>query len=210
MAEKKEKATQKKSPKAAAEPKAQAAKAHTAPKAEAAPKKEKKAPAPKAKAAPKAEVKPRIERKAHKKDQKSFILKPHEVQHQWFILDASGKTLGRFAAEVTKILRGKHKPTFTTFVDGGDGVIIINAEKIHVTGNKEAQKIYRYHTGAMSGMREIPYRTMKARKPEYIIERAVKGMMPKTRLANAQLKRLRIFAGSEHAMEAQQPIQVNI
>lgn len=141
---------------------------------------------------------------------KTFILKDPEVQHEWFILDASGKTLGRFACEVAKILRGKHKPTFTTFSDGGDGVIIINAEKIRVTGNKEAQKIYRYHTGAMSGMREVPYRTMQARKPEYIIEHAVKGMMPKTRLANTQLKRLRVFAGAEHGMEAQKPVQANI
>lgn len=144
------------------------------------------------------------------KNAKTFIIKESELQRAWFILDAEGKTLGRFASEVTKILRGKHKPTFTTFADGGDGVIIINAEKIHVTGAKRAQKIYRYHTGAMSGMREVPFETMQARKPEYIIERAVKGMMPKTRLSNAQLKRLRIFAGTEHDMEAQKPIPVNL
>lgn len=142
--------------------------------------------------------------------QKTFLLKDHEVQHNWFILDAAGKTLGRFAAEVTKILRGKHKPTFTTSADGGDGVIIINAEKIHVTGAKEAQKIYRYYTGSMSGLREVPYRTMKARKPEYILEHAIKGMMPKTRLAKGQLSRLRVFAGTEHNMAAQKPIQANI
>lgn len=138
------------------------------------------------------------------------MLKDEEVKHSWFILDAAGKTLGRFSAEVTKILRGKHKPSFTTYADGGDGVIIINADKIKVTGNKEAQKTYIYHTGAVGGLRTIPYRTMQARNPEYIIEHAVKGMMPKTRLANAQLKRLRIFAGTEHDMEAQQPIQANI
>lgn len=144
------------------------------------------------------------------KQQKTTLLKSKDVQHNWFILDAEGKTLGRFASEVTKILRGKHKPTFTTSTDGGDGVIVINAEKIAVTGAKAAQKIYRYHTGAMSGMREVPYRTMLARKPEYIIERAVKGMMPKTRLANAQLKRLRIYAGTEHELDAQKPIKANI
>jgi large subunit ribosomal protein L13 len=143
-------------------------------------------------------------------NKKSFILKDQEVIHQWFILDASGKTLGRFASEVTKILRGKHKPTFTTFADGGDGVIVINAEKIRVTGAKEAQKIYRYYTGSMSGMREIPYRTMKARKPAYILEHAIKGMMPKTRLARQQYSRLRVFAGPEHGMAAQKPIQANI
>ncbi len=172
------------------------------------------APAKKAKAAKK-------EQKAEKKEQKAaltgkvnrqktFIVKPHEFKHEWFILDATGKTLGRLACEIAKILRGKHKPTFTTFADAGDGVIVVNAEKVRVTGNKEAQKIYRYHTGSMSGMREIPYRTMLARKPTYIIENAVKGMMPQSRLAEAQLKRLRVFAGTEHNMDAQKPVQVNI
>lgn len=144
------------------------------------------------------------------KKQKTFQLKKDGINRTWFVLDAEGKTLGRFASEITKILRGKHKPTFTSFIDGGDGVIVINADKIHVTGAKEAQKIYRYHTGSVNGLREIPYRTMQARKPEYIIESAVKGMMPKTRLANAQLKRLRVCAGTEHDMAAQKPVQANI
>jgi len=129
---------------------------------------------------------------------------------KWFIMDATGKTLGRFATEVAKILRGKHKPTFTPHVDAGDGVIIINAEKIIVTGAKEAQKIYRHHTGAMSGMRETPYRIMKARKPDYILRHAIEGMMPSTRLAEAQVKKLRIFAGDQHGMEAQQPIALSV
>lgn len=144
------------------------------------------------------------------KQKKSFQLKEADVKRNWFILDATGKTLGRLASEVTKILRGKHKPTFTTFIDGGDGVIIINAEKIVVTGNKEAEKKYIYYTGSMSGLREVPYRTMKARKPEYIIEHAVKAMMPRTRLANAQLKKLRVFAGAEHNLTAQKPVQATI
>lgn len=144
------------------------------------------------------------------KQQKSFQLKQADIKRTWFILDASGKTLGRFASEITKVLRGKHKPTFTTYMDGGDGVIVINADKIVVTGNKEAEKIYRYYTGSMSGLREVPYRTMKARHPEYIIEHAVKCMMPRTRLANAQLKRLRVFVGTEHNMSAQKPINANI
>ena len=149
---------------------------------------------------------------ATKKKNTTILLTKEEAlaARKWILLDATGKTLGRFAAEVAKILRGKHKPTFTSHVDTGDGVIIINAEKIVVTGAKEAQKIYRYHTGAMSGMREVPYRTMKARKPDYIIRHAVKGMMPKTRLTEAQLKKLRIFAGDKHEMEAQQPLSVNI
>lgn len=142
--------------------------------------------------------------------QKSFQQKEAEYKRDWIILDASGKTLGRLASEITKILRGKHKPTFTTYADAGDGVIVINSKEIAVTGNKEAQKLYRYYTGAIDGLREIPYRTMKARKPNFIIERAVKGMMPKTRLANAQYKRLRVFAGPEHNMVAQKPLQANI
>ncbi len=133
-----------------------------------------------------------------------------EVGKKWFLLDASGKTLGRFSAEVAKILRGKHKPTFTSHVDAGDGVVIINAAKIKVTGAKAAQKIYRYHTGAMSGLREVPYEIMLARKPDYIIRHAVKGMMPKTRLAEAQMKKLRIFADTEHDLQAQLPIVAQI
>ena len=142
--------------------------------------------------------------------QKSFQLKTADVKHSWFILDAAGKTLGRFVSEISKILRGKHKPTYTTYIDGGDGVIVINADKIRVTGRKASQKIYRYYTGYISGMRETPYDIMHDRKPEYIIEHAVKGMMPKTRLGNAQYKRLRVFAGEKHDMEAQKPIRANI
>ncbi len=141
---------------------------------------------------------------------KTFIPNKKETKLNWFIFDATGKTLGRLTSEISKILRGKHKPTFTTYLDCGDGVIVINAEKVKVTGSKEAQKIYRYYTGAISGLREIPYRVMMARKPQYIIESAVKGMMPKTRLAKQQLRKLRVFAGAEHDLAAQQPIQVNI
>jgi len=140
----------------------------------------------------------------------TIMLKDREVKHEWYILDAAGKTLGRFAAEVSKVLRGKHKPTFTPHVDGGDGVIVINVDKIVVTGSKEAQKVYRYHTGFMGGMREVPYRVMQDRKPGYIISHAVKGMMPKTKLGRAQMKRLRVFSGEEHGMEAQKPVKVNV
>lgn len=141
---------------------------------------------------------------------KTIMHRKEDSKPNWFILDATGKTLGRFASEVAKILRGKHKPTFTTYSDAGDGVIVINADKIKVTGSKEATKVYHYYTGSINGLRAVPYRVMMARKPPYIIEHAVKGMMPKTRLANAQLKKLRIFAGSEHNLEAQKPIKANI
>lgn len=150
------------------------------------------------------------QQKAKASFQKTTLLKKEEAKHDWFILDASGKTLGRLASEISKILRGKHRPTYTPHVDGGDGVIIINAEKVVVTGNKEAQKLYRYHTGFVGNLKEIDYRTMQARKPEFIIETAVKGMMPKNRLTRKQMKRLRIFAGESHNMQAQQPVNVNI
>jgi large subunit ribosomal protein L13 len=128
---------------------------------------------------------------------------------RWFLFDATGKTLGRFASEIAKVLHGKHKTTFTPNIDTGDGVIIINAEKIKVTGAKEAQKIYKYHTGAMSGLREVPYRVMIGRKPDYILRNAIKGMMPKTRLSEEQLKRLRIFAGDQHDLTAQNPTVIS-
>ena len=141
---------------------------------------------------------------------KTIMHRKEDSKPIWFILDAAGKTLGRFATEVTKILRGKHKPTFTTYSDAGDGVIVLNADKIRVTGTKEAQKEYISYTGYMSGLRRVPYRVMKARKPEFIIEHAVKGMMPHTRLARAQIKRLRVFVGTEHNLDAQKPIKANI
>jgi len=137
-------------------------------------------------------------------------VKASEVSHQWFILDAAGKTLGRLSAEVAKILRGKHKPLYCPDRDIGDGVILLNADKVRVTGNKEAQKVYRHHTGWIGNFKEIPYRVMQQKKPQYIIEHAVKGMMPKTRLGRAQMKRLRIFAGEEHNMQSQKPVKVNI
>lgn len=148
--------------------------------------------------------------KSRAKIYSSFLEKKETVKRDWLILNAEGKTLGRFASEVTKILRGKHKPSFTPSVDCGDGVIIINADKIEVSGAKEAQKMYRYHSTFPGGLREIPYRTMLARKPAFILERAVQGMMPKSRLGKQQLKRLRVFAGTDHQMSAQKPVNVNV
>lgn len=136
--------------------------------------------------------------------------KEAEKSRKWFLFDASGKTLGRFAAEVAKILRGKHRPDFTPNVDCGDGVVIINAEKIEVTGMKKARKIYRSYTGYIGGLREVPFDTMLARKPEHVLMHAIKGMMPKTRLGGQQVKKLRVFKGATHDMEAQKPIPVNI
>jgi large subunit ribosomal protein L13 len=144
--------------------------------------------------------------------QKTPLLTKKEAisTRQWYLFDATGKTLGRFAAEVAKILRGKHRPDFTPYIDGGDGVVIINADKIAVTGMKRARKIYKSYTGFIGGLREVPYETMIARKPEFVLMHAIKGMMPKSRLGDQQVKKLRIFKGANHDMEAQQPIPVNI
>jgi len=144
--------------------------------------------------------------------QKTRLLTKQEAidTRKWHLLDATGKTLGRFAAEVAKILRGKHRTDYTPHVDCGDGVVIINAEKIQVTGMKEARKIYRSYTGFIGGMREVPYDTLMARKPTMILERAIKGMMPKTRLGGQQVRKLRIYAGPEHRMKAQNPTPANI
>lgn len=146
----------------------------------------------------------------HKQKTPLMTKKEAEQSRKWYLFDASGKTLGRFAAEVAKILRGKHRPEFTPNVDCGDGVVIINAEKIQVTGMKEARKIYKSYTGFIGGLRETPFETMIARKPEYVLMHAIKGMMPKTRLGGQQVKKLRIFKGASHDMDAQKPIPVNI
>jgi large subunit ribosomal protein L13 len=148
-----------------------------------------------------------------RKNKESTLLLTKEqagASRKWFVLDAKGKTLGRFASEVAVILRGKHKTTYTPHVDGGDGVIIINAEHICVTGNKEVQKNYIYNTGYVGGLREIPLNVMRGRKPQFILEHAIKGMMPDNRLTSLQLKRLRVFAGDNHDMDAQKPIAVEI
>lgn len=133
-----------------------------------------------------------------------------ERRVQWLVFDATGKTLGRFASEIAKILRGKHTPAYTPNIDVGDGVIVLNATKIVVTGDKETKKHYRHHTGHMGGLREIPYNIMMDRHPERIIEKAVWGMMPHTRLGRQQIKRLKVFTGTEHNLQAQQPVSMNI
>lgn len=141
----------------------------------------------------------------------NFLTKKQALDSRnWFELDATGKTLGRFAAEVAKILMGKHRCDYTPYVDTGDGVVILNADKIKVTGMKHARKIYRSYTGFMSGLREVPYETMLARKPTHILWHAISGMMPKTRLGRQQLKKLRIHAAKEHNVKAQKPVTLNI
>lgn len=141
---------------------------------------------------------------------KTTVLNRNQVNHEWLVIDATGKTLGRLASEIVKVLRGKHRVDYTPHVDCGDGVIVINAAKITVSGAKEAQKVYRHCTGYPGGLREIPFRTMLSRKPEYILEHAVKGMIPRTSLGRKQLTRLRIYAGADYEMAAQKPQIVNI
>lgn len=136
---------------------------------------------------------------------KSFLAKPQEIERKWYVIDAEGKTLGRLASEVAKILRGKHKPIYTPHVDTGDHVIIVNAEKIVLTGKKLEQKYYRYHTGYPGGLREIPYKKLIAENPEKAVFLAVKGMLPKNRLGRKMIKKLRVYRGSEHNHQAQKP-----
>lgn len=136
---------------------------------------------------------------------KCFIAKPLEVVHEWYIIDAEGKTLGRLSTEVASILRGKRKPIYTPHVDTGDYVIIINAEKIEVTGKKRTDKMYDHHTGYPGGLKSISFEKLQAKKPEEIIRHAVKGMMPKGKLGRAMFKKLKIYAGTAHKHEAQSP-----
>ena len=145
-------------------------------------------------------------------NQKTSTLTKQEalLSRKWYLFDASGKTLGRFAAEIAKILRGKHRTDFTPHVDCGDGVVIVNADKIAVTGMKEARKMYKSYTGFIGGFREVPLQTMRARKPTFVLMHAIKGMMPKTRLGGQQVKKLRIYSGPEHTMQAQNPTPVNL
>jgi len=136
---------------------------------------------------------------------KTYVAKPAEISRKWYVVDAQGRVLGRMASEIAAILRGKNKPEFTPFMDAGDFVIVINASKIVLTGNKLDQKLYRYHTGYPGGLKEIKYRNMIQNKPEKVIELAVKGMLPKNALGRAMYKKLFVYAGPDHEQAAQQP-----
>ncbi len=136
---------------------------------------------------------------------KSYVAKPLEIERKWYVIDATDKTLGRLSTQIATILRGKHKPIYTPHVDTGDFVIVVNAEKIKVTGNKENAKMYRWHTGYIGHLKERTYKEMMAKRPEEIIRLSVKGMMPKNSLGNQMFKKLKIYAGPEHKHEAQKP-----
>ncbi len=132
------------------------------------------------------------------------------VNKEWVVIDAEGQVLGRLASVVAVLLRGKHKPDFTPHVDCGDNVIVVNAEKIKLTGNKTEQKYYIHHTGYPGGQRKTPFSRVKERMPEKVIERAVKGMLPKNRLGREMFRNLHVYAGEGHPHEAQKPKAVNI
>ena len=136
---------------------------------------------------------------------KTFIASAAAIERKWYVVDAEGKTLGRLASEIARVLRGKHKPIFTPHLDTGDYVIVNNAEKVKVTGKKLDQKIYYHHSGYVGGMKETTLKKMLADKPERVIELAVKGMLPKGPLGRQMYKKLFVYAGPEHKHEAQKP-----
>ena len=141
---------------------------------------------------------------------KSYMARPLEVERKWFVVDAEGEHLGRLAAEIAKILRGKNKVQYTPHVDVGDFVVVVNAERVVVTGKKAEQRVYRRHSGYPGGMKETSYEQMLARKPTEILRKAVYGMMPKTRLARQQFRKLKIYAGPEHPHTAQNPRSLEV
>jgi len=136
---------------------------------------------------------------------KTFVAKPDKVTRKWYVVDATDKPLGRLASQIAKILRGKHKPIYTPHVDTGDYVIVINAEKVKLTGKKLDKKMYRHHSLYPGGLKEIPYRQLLERKPTLVIYHAVKGMLPHNRLGRKMLKKLKVYAGPSHKHEAQKP-----
>jgi large subunit ribosomal protein L13 len=136
---------------------------------------------------------------------KTFIAKPQNVEHNWLLLDAEGLTLGRMAAEIASRLRGKHKPEYTPHVDTGDYIVVINAEKVTVTGKKEKDKIYHSHSAFPGGLKTIAFGKLIDRAPERVLKLAVKGMLPRTPLGRAMFKKLKVYAGTEHPHTAQQP-----
>ena len=136
---------------------------------------------------------------------KTFMASPATIDRKWYVVDAEGKTLGRLASEVAKVLRGKNKPIFTPHIDTGDYVIVINAEKVKVTGKKMDQKIYYHHSDYVGGMKETTLKEMMEKKPERVIELAVKGMLPKGPLGRQMYKKLHVYAGPEHDHAAQKP-----
>ncbi|MFW5972046.1 MAG: 50S ribosomal protein L13 [Bacillota bacterium] len=140
----------------------------------------------------------------------TYMAKPNEIERQWYVVDATNKTLGRLSTKIAEILRGKHKPTYTPHLDTGDFVIVINAEKIQLTGKKWDQKKHYRHSGYPGGIKEITYKKLVERKPELIIEKAVRGMIPHNKLGRQVITKLKVYAGPEHPHQAQQPKELEL
>jgi large subunit ribosomal protein L13 len=141
---------------------------------------------------------------------KTFSAKPAEVRRDWYVVDATGKTLGRLSTEIARRLRGKHKPEYTPHVDTGDYIVVVNAEKVRVTGNKLKDKIYHHHTGYIGNLKSVSLEKMLDETPERVLQFAVKGMLPKGPLGRQMLSKLRVFAGPSHNHAAQQPIPLDV
>jgi len=141
---------------------------------------------------------------------KTFSAKPAEVRRDWYVVDATNKTLGRLSTEIAHRLRGKHKPEYTPHVDTGDYIVVVNAEKVRVTGNKLQDKMYHHHTGYVGNLKSIPLQKMLDEHPERVIEKAVKGMLPRGPLGRQMYSKLRVFVGPEHTHAAQQPIPLEV
>ena len=141
---------------------------------------------------------------------KTFSAKPETVERDWYIVDAENKTLGRLSTEIARRLRGKHKPEYTPHVDTGDYIVVINAEKVYVSGNKRTDKTYYHHTGFVGNLKSITFDKLIEKAPERVIEHAVKGMLPKNPLGRAMYKKMKVYAGSEHPHTAQQPKTLEI
>ncbi|MEM1155440.1 MAG: 50S ribosomal protein L13 [Pseudomonadota bacterium] len=141
---------------------------------------------------------------------KTFSAKADEINRDWFVVDAADKTLGRLASEVAHRLRGKHKPEYTPHVDTGDYIVVINADKVRVTGNKKTDKIYHSHTGYPGGIKSLSFEKLIEKAPERVIQGAVKGMLPRNPLGRAMFKKLKVYAGAEHPHSAQQPQELNV
>ncbi len=139
---------------------------------------------------------------------RTYVTKPAEVERSWYVVDADGQTLGRLATQIATVLRGKHKPTYSPSVDCGDFVIVVNAEKIHVTGRRKDQKKYYHHSGYMGGLTEITLRQQLENNPDRVIKSAVRGMLPKNKLGRKMFSKLKVYAGPDHPHQAQQPEQM--
>lgn len=141
---------------------------------------------------------------------KTFVAKEHEIEKKWYLIDAKGKTLGRLASEIAILLRGKHKPIFTPHMDAGDYVVVVNADKVFLTGDKLEKKIYYRHSGYVGGLKKTTAKQMLQKKPENLIKLAVKGMLPKNSLGRRQLTKLKIYAGQDHPHQAQNPGELEV